>query len=687
MKINNTNIQDSVDEKILKERLKEFSELIVSSPIFSDNNNAGELSSVLYNFMKDLYIDEPIEVINFMNQKPSKKLVENIFLQFGISPKISRTFPDLVKSKIAYQLAQLFEAKGSIKVFDIFNEILEEFYKNLNFYNIQVHQRKIHSKYEDVSTRFIYYTDLTGNPDGDATSVTKDNSIEHKIFHSVHIKKNMIRYKIKFFEPLKQDIEITLSYTDTYKVLRGATEFIIEEFKYDIYEFDERDENELYYKLSPVLIRDKTVQLDEINIHDIRTSKYIMNENDYFSEDYRNENLKNVFPINTNILHIQFDTSDTMDTMEYLPNLIRIYAMTKLQNKLFTFSINDLTFKVPMYELLNILSYIRLKEVHVNNPLHSYNKEESVPYHNLIYNIDKLDEIYQLITFYKDMKHDYNQIKEFKSRYHSLINDDNQLSNSNINNIDEFANYLSGNIPDTFEELWLRLDEFYPDGQNILSGNDQHLIMKREVYKLYDIYKPKTTRELFSIIAMQDTEYKGLLINIHDMLKLKFIDKYPRMVQAIENITESTDFVELYLLNYKYTLVEVVKMDNMITYFVNDIYKRFLLGAAFKEKFFDPIINLFQHYFFPADLSYQNSDTRVIKINNKLQSIPLGDVRELFTIKESTSLLFFYDNNSIIAQSKNNDHITYEDNFHIEITNNDEVIYSKSDKNDSEHNN
>ncbi len=636
-----SNILDAPDIKHLKTSLMEYANIITGSPLFNQNNNVPEITNLLYTFLEDLYITEPEEVINFVNQKPSKKLIENLFKQFGISDKLSRNFPDLLKTKTAYMLSKLFEAKGSNRTFEFFNEIISEFYHHLNFYNVRVQQRQFISKYETPIVEKIYHLNpnLTIHSkysmlEQDASEF-KDDDIGVKVFTTIHERYHNVDFIIKLFEPCTEAVKIKLNYSDEIIIPKGESQITKTFKKYDIYDKGVRDEDQLIYELEPVLINDPLSVITQIYENDLRTNKYLMQKEDFFNTNYRNTSPMNVFPIITNVLYIQFGTSETMDAMEFLPDLVRMFAMTSTQDDLFSFSIDGTVIKLPMSEYTSLLTYIKLREIQFNNPGWEWgeNKEiQSLDFANMVYPKEKLTEIYDLIVYYKDMRHNHEIFLEFKRRYFLLIQEYQQRKSTKIFKMTEFNEFLAGQIPNDFPTFWLRLEEFYPNGENIILSKDQNLLMKQQVHFLYDTYLPDNPRELFNIISIQDTEFIGLNNSIYDMLKLQFIDKYPRVIQKIDAIDSSIGFLELFLYNYKRVLVEVVKSDNLITYFVNDMFKRFLLAGTFKDEFFDPVIDLFQQYFFKAELSYQNSDTIFHVTRDKLQQVTCG-TSEAYMVK------------------------------------------------------
>jgi hypothetical protein len=276
------------------------------------------------------------------------------------------------------------------------------------------------------------------------------------------------------------------------------------------------------------------------------------------------------------------------------------------------------------------------------------------------------------------MKHDHDTFKEFKRRYNRLLNEPNQSQTTKIFNMTQFHEYLAGNIPETFEKFFLMLEEAFPNNINIINNFDQNKIMKEEVHKYYDLYKPETPRELFNIISLQDIEYVKLNNGLYDMLKTYFIDKYPRVIQQIEALQGRVPFLELYLHNYKRMLVEVVKMDNFITYFVNDLFKSYLTGAAFKLEFFDPVMDMFQKYFFKAELSYQNSDALLQTIRDKMQQVTCGSEHTVLTdLNNIFSELLIRDKKSYHVVSNNKTSLTTDDTWVVHVINDEIHTFSK----------
>lgn len=712
IKVSVSNILDAPDVKFLKTSLHEYANIITESPLFDTNNNKDDINNLLYTFLEDLYIKEPEEVINFVNQKPSKKLIANLFSQFGISEKLLKAFPDLLKTKTAYMLSQLFETKGSNKTFDFFNEIISEFYHNLNFYNIRVEQREFSSKYEQPTIVNKYYLENDNSISNIYTeeqisdrNILKDDNIQVKIYTTLYKNQNKVKYHLKFYPiddqvdistgdwTLPYNVNIKLDYSEDIQVQRGETEIEVELKKYDIYDLSERLQSELVYKAEPILINDPLSVIspnEEINSNNFRTNKYLMQPQDYFNTNIYNTDPVNIFPIITNILYIQFGTTETIDAMEYHPDLVRMFAMTTTRDDVFSFKIGTTVVKVPMSEYVNILTFIKLKELQFKTretgKEWKWGDQELVSktFTSMIYPKDRINEIYELILYYKDMRHEHKTFNEFKRRFNLLMGDANQIKTSQIFNIAEFHEYLAGNIPETFDEFFQMLEKFYPNNVNFISSKDQNKILKEKVRFIYKTYSPNHPKELFNLIAMNDEEYIGLNSSLYDMLKLHFIDKYPRVVQQIEAIDSGEAFIELYLNNYKRMLVEVVKMDNLVTYFVNDTFKRFIMASTFKEEFFDPVMNLFSQYFFKAELSYQNTDVIIHTVKDKMQRVTCGtDSYYDVDLKDYYSELNIRDDMGLYHPLLNTSSVENDDSWNITIVNDSTGIHNFDESSDS----
>lgn len=670
-----SSLTSSSDVQRMKQSISEYSDIIVNSAIFNSNNNQQELKELFTKVLEDLYINVPQEAIDFLNQKPSKNLVNSIFISHGIDTSYVNNYPEILKTKTMYMLSQLFEWKGSNVVFELFNEIVQEFYQNLNFYNVVVEQRHYTSKYETPVILSKYFVNQDGTIDNsylvsDASADTViDASINLSVYSTLDITNKFVKYHLKFDSVLKQDVLVHLLYNEPIIVPAGVDEFYYNRKTFDIYPKNRLSKNDLVYKLEPVLINDANSIMTEITQSDLDTNKYLMRLEDYYNGDFTNSSMTNVFPIRTNIVFIQFNTSNSIDPMVFYPDLIRMFAMTTLQNSVFTFSVNGTIAKMTIQEYMNMLMYLKLSELKLKND-YTWSTTDTNLYTNFIYPIEYKQYLYDLIVEYKDMKHDYNQFHSFKKKFQELLGLKNQLNTTKIHTFQELRESLAGLEVNSIEQFFEILEARFPDGVYYVTNVDQNKIIRKLIYDLYDLYKPSTYEELKTIIQNYDTSYVGLNSTVYDTIKQVFTEKYPRLVQKIDAITDPAEFINIYLDNYKRMTVQVSKEDNFCLYFVNDTFQRFMLAGTFKQYFFTPIFDLFAQYFFRAEQSYQNTGGEVYQTKDKMQMVVVGaDIYNTIDLEGYFSEISPLDDIRLLTDIKNSEEqINIKDYFSIEIS-------------------
>jgi len=508
------------------------------------NLNKKDISKLLKMYLTDLYIIEPEESLNFLDQKPSQKIINNMFNNFGIKQSYINDFPEVLKNKTAFKLAELFNNKGSNKVFEIFHDILGEFYKDMNIYDVEVTELEKFDKYKNINIIYSWYCDKSESginssfysgvdyqdmywkrykfKNNDVPYITYDNinsqldsfiddSTKCKVFYKPMKRKGKIKYIVKLFYPAAADIKMKLSYGDPFVIKKGeeTKEVIfkltdnlviytyehvhahqlyyvdyktasnqdyypnptyyadvnftdsskddyknIETFKdpelnpkirsevvagenkikytikfknsnnedeclandifiklklssiedldqnneidkgvYDYfndgfiikggdgkssYTFTldysdeafknsglstERTVASLKYSLIPLYISDPNNIITELDTNDINVSKFYMEKEDFFDTDYQNIQKKNIFPIKTNIIYMQFNSSSAIDSTKMYEDLISMYSMTYLQNHMIDITAGDYTTQINFIDYVNILLYARLRSV------------------------------------------------------------------------------------------------------------------------------------------------------------------------------------------------------------------------------------------------------------------------------------------------------------------------------------
>ncbi len=772
--------------------IDDFSDLLVSLPMFKDLNNTADLKNLFGTVLRDLYKVIPEEVLNFLRNTPSKQFLTLYFMQMGIDDKTTKAIPDDYKTKIIYVLYQLFEVRGTVQTYKYLAQILEDITGDMNFYNIRVeesneykdakfqvpninkieyleHDQAIlagftntltYSMYSYVnlfninsitgevslSTKGAAFMNTTGNTlplievkvtDGMVdtfgelhilTGVSTNTPVLHfeniidvaslpavgnytaglvlctvvavkqtngdmdgyrpiqeyyskgydKVEPSLTIsfdykrmkKITTVKLRVKAWYPLKftlspTDEQIALGDTRNREILLPSLQLSgVYEEDLSIFDSQKHGTKALVYKLKPVYIMDQKNILTSID-SDFSTRKYFMLLEQFIQRKTRDAK-KNIFPVDTNVLYIQYNSGENLfDTMKVYPDLVRMYAMTALQNETFYINIGNYSARIPLNDYMDILSYIKIEELSYKNPGYDFNTQVSrfdavnnkqVPIDTYFsyfqYPMSTLPIIDDLIKNYSDFIIDtknvfvlddhqnnilkrispYEQFNSFKSSFQSLLSTQENIKLNNIFNKKDFHDKLSGNKPATITDLIVMVTGYIKDA-----------------YPTDSILQTKLINELVFIQnewGLDDADvdsYISLLINYsitnYELFKQRVTTKYPRLIQEIEKIKTIAAYVDpnvigdvpvgakayfyIFLQLYKQIEPDIVKSNDNIKYFFRDTFSRLIMGNTFKNEFFDPIINLFENYFFNVDQSYMNSDIQTYRIKDKMNFIPV----------------------------------------------------------------
>lgn len=799
--IEQSTINDSVQASTIKNAISEYCNLIVNTPIFNTNVNKDGVKQLLITFFEDLYVNEPEDVMNYIGQKPSNKLVNTIFEKFGIDEKFIKNYPDLLKTKTAYLLNNLTATKGTVNTFKYFNSILSEFYKDINFYKVIVDIKEKGNRYDYSNILYKYYS-MNGElvpKYADSTSgkypspnTIIDNDIELKYFINYNKAKNIIEFDIRLFDPQPYDVYLkfnTMSSNEAPILIpRGQTSKIYNKLAFDtsaIKEYDKpkiisvyynnasyydlttlsqltgqkdsqinynilvyntstgpinkvryvvdfgkahpydikfaidklssknsdgtwdfnyitltegetkydtgdieiqadeleyeagdkqqaRSYDDLVFRLEPILINDPNNIQTEVNSAIMLSRKFLMNKIDFFDQDVDNLYKRNVFPIYTNIIHMQLGASTTIDNTKMHPDLIRMYGMTYLHNnQVLKFIIGGNTYKLNIQEYVDVLSYLKFKQIEITTGKRYVNPKPVEYYYQYKLPKEKLQEIYDLHLFYMGMPQKYSAFKEFKERFNNLLFTKNQQVKPYITKMDDFIDYLKGNAPDTLEKLYLKIEEDFPYSTVFSEGRDQNLYFRKQVDRLRYDYNVKSVEEFFDILPTISITESLTSISVYDMIKAKYTLKYPRLVASIESLTTVDQIVEIYLFNYKIAIDYTSKMDNIVEYFMNDLYQTYIQSTAFKKRFFNPVVDLFEQYFFKAEQIYKTEDSVSEIVRDKTNVILTDDNNAIQVSKDRVySIAFKRDWVSFLVQTKQIDtdyRLKLTDHFDIDV--------------------
>ncbi len=129
-------------KSIRTEDIQELNDIIVELPAFRELKSKDMISNVLDIFMKEIYQNQPKELIDAFNFKLSEKMQNTFFRNYGIDKDYDAKLMGYVKSDIAYQLERLFQNKGSNTIFKMLATIMESIFPRINFYNVEVHKQQ-----------------------------------------------------------------------------------------------------------------------------------------------------------------------------------------------------------------------------------------------------------------------------------------------------------------------------------------------------------------------------------------------------------------------------------------------------------------------------------------------------------------------------------------------------------------
>jgi len=127
-------------KRIQQQDINNLNDIVMELPAFKDLKSNEMIHEVLDLFMKDIYRDIPSEQFDTMDFELNERMQETFFANYGIDKKYSNKLKGYLKKDISYQLEQLFQNKGSRKIFEIFGDIFKNIFRKINFYNVRVYK-------------------------------------------------------------------------------------------------------------------------------------------------------------------------------------------------------------------------------------------------------------------------------------------------------------------------------------------------------------------------------------------------------------------------------------------------------------------------------------------------------------------------------------------------------------------
>lgn len=673
--ISNENIEDFIDFLLKTEPFK--------SSMVSSNRQG--FKNILVKLLKDLYLDIPNDVINYMDSNASAKFLDLLYREAGINDYYISKIPETLKMRLSYLLNLLNTNRASQKIFNLFHEALEEFFPKMNIYQIEINPKELGVDNEmtySLEPRYI------SDPDSILTEVSSNDlsgtflmrpeqfiDTEEK-FSNVFTDYKSKQRTINIF-PIKTGIiyvqnpsGIGQSHFDEYIPLMqmiGATlqKDLLIPWKM------EKDE-----KRSLIIFEDFIKICTYLKFKEFEFKQ----PKNYTANPIKKIKVKN--PI-TNI--DEFIEIITPETFSWKTEPLEIY---RNQNSLIEWEQAQILAKE---DGLTWSSYFTPIQQKLNDML-----------------LDPIDliEAERLELVYRGLKRSglYNgrtELNQFKTDWNTLRQSPKNTSIRKITTMNEFRDELIGvepisvldfelillkyftsslvgdarnglfkildlyqtnklNTLDPTNGLYTLTNKFHPSVElnNFIIGKYGRLdnIEKDEIKFLLDLkdwytengfvpilrnyYKIKSikfphlmdldyTEDYLNNEFVYDKLYKELMNddNKNDFKELNNIIKvrYKKIITKIDSLkdtaTEET-FVMIFLNLWKIVMADTIP-DKRVQYFWNDFFMRYIMGSSFKDFFYDPIMDLFLEYWFPAETSVQNKDIVAIRIRDKMNSIPL----------------------------------------------------------------
>jgi len=126
--------------EITKNDIDDGLNLLMNVPQLKDLNTNEEFKNIFSSLMEDVYLNQPVEVLENFRNNPSEKIIQSTFLNYGILPEYYEKLNPIIKRKLIYYLEILFQQKGSIDNLKIISELFVDFFKDINYYGISVNK-------------------------------------------------------------------------------------------------------------------------------------------------------------------------------------------------------------------------------------------------------------------------------------------------------------------------------------------------------------------------------------------------------------------------------------------------------------------------------------------------------------------------------------------------------------------
>lgn len=655
-------------------------------------SNRDGFKNIIRKLLEDLYQNIPEDVIGYLEKNASNKFLDLLYREAGISDYHISKVPENLKVRISYLLNVLNVNRSTQKIFSLFHEALEEFFPKMNIYLIEINPRdlgkdstmiySLEPRYisdpENIITE-VNATDLSGTflmrPDQfidreeKFSNIYTDYRSKQRIINIFPIKTGIMYVQnpsgigqshFDDFIPLMQMIGASLQKNnmiswrmnlDEQRKVIPFLDFIklctymkFKEFEFKQHSSFQASPTKTIVVTNPTTGEDELVTVQTPSSYSWYTEPLEIYGNEYKRKEWEQANLmaakdgfhwsKYYTPIEQKLNDMILDDEDLAEAerLETVYKGLKRSGLYNSRNKSNEFKTdwNTLRQKSKNISLRKVSNIKEFREELVGiEPISVLDFEMILLQHfkstlcgearDNIYNIKRL-----YITNPLDTSDPVNGLITLVNKYYPTS---------------EFNNFIYGvygaGAPEKDEvQFLLDLFKWYIDNGKVPLLKNYWYVKRIKFSNLIDL--PYTS----PILNTQHQLDKLLNELNNDDNKSKFLDlnniiqvRYRKIIEQIdtllidEDTTEET-FVMIFLNLWKIISAEI-SSDKRIQFFWNDFFMRFIMGSSFKDFFYDPIMDMFLEYWFPAELTVQNKDIETIRIKDKMNSIPLDSTHKL----------------------------------------------------------
>lgn len=690
--------------RISEEELNNFIDYLFETPPYKMHfvhSNKEGFKNIFKDFMRVLYSETPEEIYKYLEGNASSYFLDILYRERGIADYFISRIPSSLKVRISYLLHQLEIKRTTQDIFRLFHEALEEFYPKMNIYTIEVVPNDLNAK--PITLRYKLNPQYITDPDNVVDEISETDlsgtylmKLEQFIdreekFYNVYTDDKAKRRNVNIF-PIKTGIlyvqnstGIGVAQADEYIPIMqtiGATLLkndlvpwkmpddesrkmvpFVDFLKLCMYlkfkEFQFKSENKSWtWSAEPFEVYGPNSLL----VNWDAAKKEALNTGTHWSTFFPESETK----VN-NMIIADEDLPEAYSLLSLYAEITRSGSKSReLLNdfKLRWNSLRDKNSNTSIYKASNLEEF--RKELVGSEPqsvaefelllLEKFTSANAVPMRDGIFQIkskfktnptNTLDASSGLITLMKQFAQSY----EFNDFIQAQYGDFDLAPKNEIRfMLDVFNHYAKSNtIPLLTNYNSIKILKFPALANQVYTPDENNPYNIRNIYN--NIYVELTNTTNF--IKFKD---------LSSMIKPKYrtiIDKIDSMAKMVE--TEVEDFTNIFLSLWKMIQVDM-KDDKYIRYFWNEYFMRNIMGSTFKDYFYDPIVEMFMEYWFPAETSIQNKDISVVTAKDKLNTIILGSEKAHSLESNRSTILEVKDSIVVTVIRDNGEQQVYEDN-------------------------